>query len=549
MALVLNNARVLAGADAWREAEAIAMADGRVLAVGSASEALAAAGTGARVVDLNGALVAPGFNDSHMHILWYGLTLLMADLSPAAGVRSVPALVEALQAWRAANPGAAWVQGGRYDQNTFPGAAHPVRSDLDAAFPDTPVYVSQTSGHAGVANSVALRLAGIDATTPNPPGGAIVRDARGEPTGLLLEDAMERVTACIPEPAQSEQVEAVTRACGRLVANGITAASEMSLGSYGLVAEVDAYRRASELGAPVRMTLHPLTSVLGLPDAGISFQQAARDLGLPVSSRPGVGGVRLGGAKLFIDGALTVRTAALRRPFVDGSGSGMLLLEPDRLRVIVSAAHLLGWQVCAHAIGDRAVDEALCAFEAAQRALPRDDARHRVEHAMVLGADLIERMAAGGIVADLQPEFLARLGDAYVMGLGADRAATVNPTASLAAAGVAMAFGSDCPVVPGAPPAGIAAAAARRTPSGVTLGLSEAISPPAALRCYTSGSAYAEFDERQNGALEFGRRADAVVLRLAEADAPLDRHETWASAVVEATLVGGVPVYGADALA
>ncbi|MCX6362427.1 MAG: amidohydrolase [Armatimonadetes bacterium] len=548
MALVLTNARILAGADAWREVEAIAMADGRVLAVGSASEVRAASGAGSRVVDLNGALVAPGFNDSHMHILWYGLTLLMADLSPAAGVRSVPALVEALQRWRAANPGSEWVLGGRYDQNTFPGASHPVRADLDEAFPVTPVYISQTSGHAGVANSVALRLAGIDATTVDPPGGAIVRDARGEPTGLLLEDAMDRVTARIPEPTRAEQVEAIARACERLVANGITAASEMSLGSYGLAAEVDAYLRTSELGAPVRMTLHPLTSVLGLPDGGVAFKQAAHDLGLPATSRPGVGGVRLGGAKLFVDGALTVRTAALRRPFVDGSGSGMLLHDPDRLRAIVRAAHLLGWQVCAHAIGDRAVDEALCAIEAAQSVLARVDARHRVEHAMVLGVDLIERMAAGGIVADLQPEFLARLGDAYVMGLGAERAASVNPAASLVAAGVAMAFGSDCPVVPGAPLAGIAAAAARRTPSGVTLGPNEAISPLEALRCYTGGAAFAEFDDQQSGSLEFGRRADAVVLRLAEPDAPLDRPETWASAAVETTLVGGVPVYGADAL-
>jgi predicted amidohydrolase YtcJ len=548
VALVLTNARVLAGPDAGHEAEAIAMADGRVLAVGSTSEARAAAGAGSRVVDLNGALVAPGFNDSHMHILWYGLTLLMADLSPAAGVRTVPALVEALLKWRAAHPGAEWVQGGRYDQNTFPGASHPLRVDLDAAFPDTPVYISQTSGHAGVANSVALRLAGIDATTPDPPGGAIVRDARGEPTGLLLEDAMERVTACIPEPTQSDQVEAIARACGRLVTNGITAASEMSLGSYGLAAEIDAYRRASEQGAPVRMTVHPLTSVLGMPDHGIPFLQAVRDLGLPSHSGPGIGGVRLGGAKLFVDGALTVRTAALRSPFVDGSGRGMLLHDPDQLRAIVRAAHLLGWQVCAHAIGDGAVDEALCAIEAAQSVLPRGDARHRVEHAMVLGADLIDRMAAGAVVAALQPEFLARLGDAYVMGLGAERAASVNPTASLAAAGVAMAFGSDCPVVPGAPLAGIAAAAARRTPSGVTLGPDEAISPLEALRRYTSGSAFAEFDEQQSGALEFGRRADAVVLRLAESDAPLDRHDAWASAVVEATLVGGVPVYGADVL-
>jgi predicted amidohydrolase YtcJ len=534
---LIINATVLTMDPSQPVAKAVAIRAGRIVDVGSAADLRPRAG--GRILDLRGKTVAPGFNDCHMHILPYGLDLAQVDLSPSAGVTSVPELISALRKWVDDNPRSEWVLGNRYDQNSFPGAAHPSRQELDAAFPDRPVYVMQTSKHAGTANSVALKLAGVTRDTPNPDGGEIVRNGSGEPTGVLLESALSLVTRRIPRPDMAGMVAAVRRAHEALVRAGVTSASDLNTGWYDMEKEIACYRKAAEEGAPVRTTLFPDLPGFGSPEQVPTKKGFARFFG---SEDVGIGGVRLGAAKLFSDGALTVRTAALREPYVDGSGTGMLLHPPEELKAYIKAAHGGGWQVAVHAIGDRAVELVLDAYAEAQEHHPREGARHRIEHAMLLDDDLIRRFVRQEVLPVVQPEFLTRLGDAYVLGLGKERAARLNPTASLQRVGLGVPFSSDCPIVPGAPLDGIRAAVRRTTRTGTLLGPEECITPEEGLRNYTYWAAYSSFDEEETGTVEVGKRADLTILSGNPIEDDLD------DISVVATMVGGKLVYGAEAV-
>lgn len=558
--ILFTNAHIFTMNPAMPTARALAMERGRVIAVGTEEEIRPLARTGTRVLNLQGRTVVPGFNDCHMHILPYGLDLAQADLSPLAGVSNVPALMAALRRWAEANPHSEWVLGSRYDQNIFPGAAHPTRTDLDAAFPDRPVYIVQTSKHAGVANSVALKLAGISRNTPDPKGGQIVRNAEGEPTGVLLESAMSLVARHIPKPDKAGMIAAIQQANKALVQVGITAASDLNTGWLDLEAEIAAYRQAAAEGAPVRMTLSPHAPKLSAPKDIPDRAAFAADFGFDNARQSKI---RLGPLKLFSDGALTVRTAALREPYVDGSGSGMLLHEPEVLRNYILTGHLRGWQIAVHAIGDHAIEQVLDCYAEASTLTPDPSpfqgevhkgqwtraARHRIEHAMLLDGSLIQRFAQQQIIPVVQPEFLARLGDAYVLGLGPERAACINPTASLQRAGVGVPFSSDCPIVPGAPLDGIRAATRRITRSGQVLGPEERISPLEGLRNYTYWAAYSTFDEGEVGSIEPGKRADLTILDFGFGSSMMDcgfTIEALDTVRVVATIIAGKTVYGEE---
>jgi predicted amidohydrolase YtcJ len=545
--LIFHNANILTMNNQHPRAEVVIVdaGDGRIVKVGTNEELASITGPDVRRIDLQGKTLIPGFNDCHMHILPYGLDLAQADLSPTAGVTSVPELIAALRRWVNENPQSEWALGNRYDQNTFPGAAHPTCQDLDAAFPDRPVYVMQTSKHGGAANSVALKLAGITANTPDPDGGEIVRDGNGEPTGVLMESALGLVTRHIPRPDKAGMVAAIRRANEALLRAGITSASDLNTGWYDMSTEIDCYKKASEEESSVRMTVYPHAPEFGAPEdvpTRAAFAEAhgfSPEVKSEIENRKSK--IRLGPAKLFSDGALTVRTAALREPYVDGSGSGMLLHPPDELKAYILAAHLGGWQVAVHAIGDRAVELVLDGYAEAQAKLPRPGIRHRVEHAMLLDDNLIRRFVEQQVIPVVQPEFLSRLGDAYVLGLGLERASRLNPTASLQKAGLGVPFSSDCPIVPGAPLDGIRAAARRISRTGRLLGPEERVSAMDGLRNYTYWAAYSTFDESETGRIMPGLRADFTVL---SADPTVDLD----AASVVATIINGRTVYGAEAL-
>jgi predicted amidohydrolase YtcJ len=321
-----------------------------------------------------------------------------------------------------------------------------------------------------------------------------------------------------------------------MVRAGITSASDLNTGWLNMETEIACYQLAAAEGIPIRTTLFPHAPSFGEPgniparadfDVANFFQDAD---------------VRLGAIKLFSDGALTVRTAALREPYIDGSGSGMLLHPPDELHAYIVAAHQQGWQVAVHAIGDRATELVLDGFEKAQAKHPRTSCRHRIEHAMIVDDGLIQRFVDQNVIPVVQPEFVSRLGDAYVLGLGEARARRLNPNATMQRAGLPVPFSSDCPIVPGAPLDGIRAAARRTTRKGTVLGAEECVSVMDGLRNYTYWAAFSSFDETETGTLERGKRADLTVLSKELTEEHLD------TVAVVATMIAGQFVFGKEQL-
>jgi len=516
-------------------ADAVAVASGRIVGVGAASDLLGLAGAGTRVVPLEGRTLLPGFHDAHCHVLGFGLTLAAVALTSC---RTIPDLVGPLQA-RAGGAGGgqgAWVRGRGYSQNVLAEGRHPTRQDLDAVGGGLPfVLIVHASGHAVSVNSRVLQKAGITRDTPDPPGGTIVRDGRGEPTGVLLETAVNLAYDAAPEPSRAEKLAALGRATRALNAMGITSAVDATLGvaARDSLAEIAVYQEAARSDAlsvccTLMMLLTQLAAMGSVPSPGELTAETDR--------------VRIGPAKVFTDGALTTRTAFLRAPFVGGDSLGMAVWPADELDAMVLEAHTAGWQVAAHAIGDAAIDLCLDAFGRAQARHPRADARHRVEHAMLLWPDQVGRMARMGVLPVYQPEFILRFGDAYRDALGPSRAARLMPYAETLAAGLPLVFSSDLPVVPGAPLDGIAAACQRRTPLGVTLGEAHRVSVVDGLRAYTEGAAQSVFLENDRGRIAPGQRADFILLDGDPLALPPDE---WADGLaVRATILGGEVAFG-----
>ena len=511
-------------------ADAVAVGAGRVIAVGPLRDLQALAGPQTQIVNLNGAALLPGFHDAHCHVLGHGLTQAQAALSGAA---DIPEIVQRLRAYADANPNG-WVRGRGYNQNILAEGRHPTRQDLDALGP-RPVLMTHASGHAVSVNTPALRAAGIARHTPDPPGGTIVRGEDGEPTGVLLETAVNLAYAAAPDPTLAEKLAALARASKSLNALGITSAVDATLGvaATDSFAEIPVYQEAADTELlTVRCSLMMLLSQLYGMDS----------VPAPADVTPETDWVRLGPAKVFTDGALTTHTAFLRAPFANSDSLGTSVYSDEQLEAMVAKAHAAGWQIAAHAIGDAAIDQCLCAYAKALDAAPRADSRHRIEHAMLLWPDQIGRLARLGILPVYQPEFLSRFGDAYLPALGESRAARLLPYAETQSAGLPLIFSSDIPVVPGAPLDGIAAATLRTTPSGQRLGPHLAVSVLDGLRAYTEGAAYSVFLEADRGRIAPGQRADFVVLSADPTALPLD---AWADGLrVQATIVGGQVVYG-----
>jgi len=534
--IIYTQAVLPLAADADRtRADAVAVSAGRIAAVGAASDLLGLAGAGTRVVPLGGRTLLPGFHDAHCHVLGFGLTLAAVALTSC---RTIPDLVGLLQT-RADESGAGpetWVRGRGYSQNVLAESRHPTRQDLDGVGGGLPfVLIIHASGHAVSVNSRVLARCGITRDTPDPPGGTVVRDGHGEPTGVLLETAVNFAYDAAPEPARGEKIAALGRATRSLNAMGITSAVDATLGvaARDSLAEIVVYQEAAQTGAlSVRCTLMMMLTQLAALDA-----VPAPDALTVETDR-----VRIGPAKVFTDGALTTRTALLRSPFVGGDSLGTAVWRAEELDAMVLKAHAAGWQVAAHAIGDGAIDLCLDAFGRAQARHPRADARHRVEHAMLLWPDQLERMARQGVLPIYQPEFILRFGDAYKAALGPSRAARLMPYAETLASGLPLVFSSDLPVVPGAPLDGIAAACLRQAPSGETLGDWHRVSALDALRAYTEGAARSVFLEDDRGRIAPGHRADFVVLDGDPLTLPPDE---WTDGLaVRATILGGKVVFG-----
>ncbi len=507
----------------------------RIVAVGPRSEVEALVTSGARKIDLAGQTVVPGFNDSHAHILWVGLALEQVDVGVDA-VNSIDDIRGAVQARARTVPTGDWVLGRGYQQTALREQRHPTRHDLDPISADHPVMLRHTSGHVLTCNSPALQRAGITRDTPSPAGGEIDRDQHGEPTGVLKESAMDLIYDVIPPPSLEQGTEMILRAMDLMASQGITSVSDAATG-HGPSAEPELamYRAALHSGKLAgRITLMPQILYTAPPDSDEIRTVDTFDVG----DQPDW--LAIGPTKVFSDGALSTRTAALRQPYrTAGNNTGILLWETSTLAGMIQRAHSAGWQIAAHALGDRAVEVVIEVYEQALAASPRQDHRHRIEHCMLLDQALARRIKAAGLVPSLQPD-IYRLGDSYIDALGLERAAQSIPTRLFRELDIPIAFSSDRPVIPGHPLQVIRSAMERITPNGVVLGPEHAVTALEAIRNYTWGGAWATHTEHQKGVLRAGLLADFAVLSTDPATIP---PEEFGDLRVTKTVVGGREVY------
>ena len=523
-------------------ASAVTIAGGRI-------EALDVSPAGAdRVIDLRGATVLPGFHDAHNHMIGFGMSLAEVDLrSSAAG--SLDELYAAVARRAETTAPGGWVVGSGYDQNKI--GAHPHRDALDRAAPGRRVWLRHTSGHMCVVNSLVLADLGLDMAGMDLPGGRVATDADGRPVGLLEERAQLLVGSLVYPYPLAELTEAIGRAAAQYLREGITSCTEAGIGGGWVAhspAELAAYQAARDQGnLGVRVELMAASEVLHSLGAHADDGLVA-GLDLGISTGFGDDWLRLGAVKVFADGSLVGRTAALHEPYAgdgaDGGGRGYLQADAAELQATIIAAHRSGWQVATHAIGDLAIDVVLDAYERALAEYPRRDPRHRIEHFAVVQPGQVARAAGLGVIAVPQGRFATELGDGMLAAVGPARHDWLYRQRSLLEAGMVLPGSSDRPVVAGAPLLGIGDMVNRRTASGAPFNPGEAITASQALHAYTRGSAYASRQEHVKGSIAPGMLADLVVL---SEDPTAVSPERIAGVAVLATIVDGQCRYDAGA--
>lgn len=485
-----------------REKEALAVLEGRVLYVGDRDVAKNAFPQGIvpDVIDLQGRWVVPGFTDSHLHLMNLGVGLRNLQLGE---VRSVSELKTVLREQASKASADEWILGRGWDQDFFIEKRYPTRRDLDEAAGGRPVYLTRACGHLAVLSSKALELAGITKDTADPPGGVIDRDSYGDPTGVLRESAQGLARDMVPQPTPETLLECMKEGMKYLLERGITTIHPND-GQDGFAGTLDLYRKAHASGIPLRVYW----------DMPVSFLPELAKT--PLRTGDGDDYLRIGAAKMFADGSLGGRTAALEEPYSDEPGnSGILVTTEEQLRWNVYSAHALGMQVAVHAIGDRATRVSLQAIDAAQSRLPRKLLRHRLVHTQILSPGLITEMRRVRVVADVQPKFLTTDMRWAQERVGTQRMRSSYAWRTMLKAGIPLAGGSDCPVEPADPLWGIYAAVTRKDMEGRPDGSfypNERITVEEALRVFTEGGAYAAFQEDQKGTLECGKLADFAVL-------------------------------------
>jgi predicted amidohydrolase YtcJ len=507
--LLLVNANVLTVDPARPLARAVAITGGRIAALFDDPAGVPAA----RVIDLRGATVVPGFHDAHNHMAWFGMSLSEIDLR-SPGVTSLRQLYELVaDRARSAAPGE-WVVGSGYDQNKIGG--HPDRDALDRAAPGARVWLRHASGHMCVVSSPVLADLGLDSAAGPVPGGRVAADAAGRPTGLLEETAQQLVSGLVHPYPVAMLADAINRAGQQYLAEGITSCTEAGIGGGWIgrsPVELAAYQAARDQGRlRVRVELmvarDALHELAGHPDDGL-------EVGLDLGLRTGFGDdwLRLGAVKVFTDGSLVGHTAAMHDDYVGSPGDhGYLQADAAELRAAIIAAHRSGWQVAAHAIGDAAIDLVLDACAEAQARYPRPDARHRIEHFAAARPDQVAQAAALGLVAVPQGRFASELGDGMLAAVSPDRHPWLYRQRSLLAAGMTLPGSSDRPVALGAPLLGMHDMVNRLTASGAPFNPGEAVTAREALAAYTAGSAYASHAEHATGSVTPGKLADLTVL-------------------------------------
>ncbi|MDC0710960.1 amidohydrolase [Stigmatella sp. ncwal1] len=508
-------------------AEALAIRGGKVLAVGSRQEVLAAAGGDARVVDLGGATVVPGLTDAHGHLAALGRGLATVRLLET---RSRAEVLERLAAAPASAYQGDWLIGGGWDQNDWPEKAFPDRAELDARWPSTPVSLGRVDGHALWVNGEALRRAGITRDTKDPEGGRILRGPGGEPTGVLVDNAMDLVSAVIPPPTDKQFEAQLAAALARCAQGGMTGVHDagMDLRTFRLLQRWDAAGRL-----PLR--------IYAMADGQGADQEAYLAQGTFQGDR-----LTMRAVKLSADGALGSRGAALHAPYSDEAGHrGLLLLTPEQYEARVRAFTARGFQVATHAIGDRANTLVLDTLLKVVGPEGVRAGRHRVEHAQVMRLEDIQTLGAHGFIASVQPTHATSDMPWAETRVGPERIQGAYAWQRLKAAGATLALGSDFPVERPDMLAGLYAARTRQDAEGHPPGgwfPAQRLSGEEALEGFTLGAAFAAFAEASRGPLKPGMDADFVALSVDPVDAPAQELLT---AQVRLTVVAGTEVYPA----
>lgn len=502
--IVLRNGTV-ATMDASRSwAQAIGVRAGRIVFVGTDSEATKWIGPRTRVTDLGGRLVLPSFHDSHVHPVTSGMELLTCNLNEADTADDVYA---AIRQYATAHPAEKWIRGGGWQLPIFPGAS-PTKAQLDAIVADRPALLYAADGHSSWANSRALAIAGVTKATPDPPNGRIERDANGEPTGTLREDASALVSRFAPEPSHADHVEGLRLALKKANGFGITSLYEANADAEVLAAykELD---DGGELTARVHVALE------------MDLAKGVAEIPRLVELRRRFAGKRLSvdAVKIFADGVIEAQTAALLEPYVNRPGdSGKPNIEPDALRKLVAALDRAGFQVHVHAIGDRAIRMSLDAFEHARSVNGVRDSRHHIGHLELIDPADIPRFRRLGVIANFQP--LWAYADPYITDLtepvlGPARSRWLYPIRSVLATGAVVVCGSDWSVSSLNPLDAIQVAITRRgleDTCGKTWIPEEVADLPSIIAGYTINGAYLTRSERDTGSIEVGKSADLVVL-------------------------------------
>jgi predicted amidohydrolase YtcJ len=528
--LIVTNAAVYTVDKQHPKAEGVAVIGDRIVAVGSRADIDLWRGPQTKVIDAGGKLLLPGFNDAHVHFIQGGAQLVQVDLVDAASPEEFRKRI-AVQVKK--TPKGEWILGGRWDETKWPKPELPTKDLVDPVTGDIPMFVERYDGHEALANSVAMKLAGIDAKTPDVPGGVIMRDASGNPTGVFKDAAMVLIYKAIPPMTQEQRLGAVRGALKHAASLGITSVQHMN----PEFADVAAYSELAEKGE--------LTTRIYAVPMETDWRDQAK---VGIRRAWGSSYLRLGAVKGYADGSLGSRTAYMFEPFTDDPGNRGLLSDemhpPSAMRDRLMQADAAGLQLRVHAIGDQAISMMLDIFADIEKEHGYHDQRFTIEHAQHMAQKDFERFAKLHVIASMQPYHAIDDGRWAEARLGRDRTRYSYAWRSFLNHGVTLAFGTDWPVAPLDPMLGVYAAVTRATLDGKNPGgwiPEEKITLPEAIEAYTMGAAFTEFQENEKGSISPGKLADMVIL----SDNIFElKPEAIRNVKVKTTIVGGKVVYG-----
>jgi predicted amidohydrolase YtcJ len=528
--LIVTNAAIYTEDKHQPKAEAVAVIGDLIVGVGSRADIDLWRGPQTKMIDAGGRLLLPGFNDAHVHFIQGGAQLEQVQLTDAATPEEFAKRI-AVQVKK--TPKGEWILGGRWDETKWPKPDLPTKDLVDSVTGDTPIFVERYDGHEALANSAAMKLAGIDAKTPEVPGGVIVRDGNGSPTGVFKDAAMPLIYKVIPPMTDEQRLRAARAAMKHAASLGVTSVQHMN----PEFADVAAYSVLAEKGElTTRIYAAPMeTEWRDQAKVGIRHAWGSSDL-------------RLGAVKGYADGSLGSRTAYMFEPFTDDPGNRGLLSDemhpPRAMRDRLMQADAAGLQIRVHAIGDRAISMILDIFADIEKEHGYHDQRFTIEHAQHMAQKDFERFAKLHIIASMQPYHAIDDGRWAERRLGHERLRRSYAWRSFLSHGVTLAFGTDWPVAPLDPLLGLYAAVTRATLDGKNPGgwiPEEKITLPEAIEAYTMGAAFAEFQENKKGSITPGKLADMVILNENIFDL---KPEAIRNVKVKTTILGGKVIYG-----